>query len=410
MAIVKPFKAILPTKDKAHLVASRSLDNYTKYQLADKLNSNPFTFLHIIKPDYNPKQKIIQTDKKLLSKIKLKFYEYLDENIIQKNPHEAYYLYRQTTEIGTFTGIIALAHADDYFNNVIKKHEDTLAKKEETLKDYLEICDFNAEPICMTYPKNEALENVFHQVIFNQAPHFDFTTTDRIRHTLWQINDADKLEEIELLFAKEKCIYIADGHHRTASSALLAKEKKAADKDYHSDKAYNYFLCYFLSDEQIKIFEFNRLIKNLENFSSDVLLKKIKESFEIEYEGKNEIQPSIKGEFSMYMAGKWYLMHLKKPESTIDAAVLSKYILDPILNITDMRKDKRIAFVSGKKGASYLQETVDNGKANIAFGLFPVKISDIFEMADKGENMPPKTTWIEPKMRSGLVIYSLETK
>jgi uncharacterized protein (DUF1015 family) len=410
MAIVKPFKAILPSKDKVHLVASRSLDNYNKKQLFDKLQSNPFTFLHIIKPDYNPLEKIIQTDKKLLSKIKLKFYEFIEKSILIKEEKKAYYLYRQSTEIGSFTGIIALAHADDYFENIIKKHEDTLAKKEVTLKNYLEVCDFNAEPICMTYPKNEDLENIFHHVIFNDTPYFDFTTTDKIRHTVWQISDDERVKNIENLFAKEKSIYIADGHHRTASSALLAKEKKAKDKNYHPDKAYNYFLSFYLSDEQIKIFEFNRIIKDLENFNPEIFINQLKENFNIEYEGKNMVRPSMKGEFSMYMNEKWYLMNLKSSSEMIDAAILSKYVLDPILNITDLRNDKRIAFVSGKKGTQYLQEQVDSKKANLSFGLFPVEIADVFKMADKGENMPPKTTWIEPKMRSGLVIYSLETK
>lgn len=413
MTIVRPFRAIRPVKDKVHLIASRSVDSYKPNELYAKLSENPYSFLHIIKPDFLQDKRNKKYTPELLQKVKNKYNEFLKLNYFVQDEKPSFYIYRQIKPDMSFTGIIACCSAEDYFNGVIKKHEQTLAAKEETLKNYLEVCDFNAEPVNLTYPADIEIDAITEKII-TQEPIYDFTTTDRIRHQIWMVNKKEHIKFIEKRFEKIPAVYIADGHHRTASSALLAKQKKEKNKKHTGEEGYNYFLSILFPDHELKIFDYNRVVKDLNGLSDTDFLKKLAEKFEIEEKGSNTYRPKKLHNFSMYLSGKWYSLTLKKsfihkkdPAGTLDASLLSEHVLSPILNIHDLRTDKRIAFINGLKGMEGLKAEVDSGKMKVAFGLFPVSMKQLKEVADAGAIMPPKSTWIEPKLRSGLIIYSL---
>jgi uncharacterized protein (DUF1015 family) len=411
MANIKPFKGIRPAKDKVHLVASRSVDTYTLPELNAKLAENPYTFLHIIKPKLGAELKVPTGSPEYLKSIKAKYEDFLKEDILSRESERAYYIYRQEKDGHTYTGVIGCASIDDYLSGTIKVHEQTITDKEEKLRDYLEICDFNAEPVCFTYPPDQEIDLTVKEATI-QEPVYDFTTTDKVRHKLWVISDKLKVDIITERFKNIPAIYIADGHHRSASSALLGKKKR--ENGYTGKEAFNYFLGVFFPENQLKIYDFNRVVKDLNGLSPKEFLDKISEKFDIEEKKENLYKPVKKHNFSLYMEGKWYSLTAKKniyheddPVGNLDASLLSEYILGPILGITDLKTDKRIAFVSGSRGMEELKKQVDSGKMKAAFGLYPVSMNQLKHIADTNNTMPPKTTWIEPKMRSGLVIYSL---
>jgi len=407
MAIIKPFKGIRPSKDKVHLVASRSVDGYNPAQLNSKLSENPYTFLHVIKPDFGDAVKSKPHSAELLQKIKKKYLQYVEEGILTTDAEESFYIYQQVKEGHAFTGIIACASIWDYFSDVIKKHEQTISDREEKLKKYLEVCDFNAEPVCLCYRDNETLTKVISGVI-KQEPSFNFTTTDKIAHTLWKVSDTKTGDEIVAAFAKMPAVYIADGHHRSSSSALLGKAMKEKNKNHTGNEPYNFFLAAFFPESDLKIYEFNRIVKDLNFLSKDTFLRKLSANFNIEDKETTPYKPGRKGEFSMYVEEHWYSLTLKNEyKNKLDAELLSELILAPLLNIQDLRTDKRILFVSGTKGIGELKKIIDSGKAMVGFGLYPVTMQDVIKVADSNGIMPPKTTWVEPKLRSGLVVYSL---
>jgi uncharacterized protein (DUF1015 family) len=413
MTKVRPFRAIRPVKDKVHLIASRSVDSYKPNDLYAKLAENPYTFLHIIKPDFLEEKRNKKYTPELLQKVKDKYKQFLKLNYFVQDEKPAFYIYRQIKPDMSFTGIIACSSADDYYNGVIKIHEQTLAAKEETLKNYLEVCDFNAEPINLTYPADKEIDGLTENIVKTE-PLYDFTTTDRIRHQVWPVNKKEQVKLIEKRFENISAVYIADGHHRTASSALLAKQKKEKNKKHTGEEGYNFFLTILFPDHELKIFDYNRVVKDLNNLSDKDFLKKISVKFEIELKGKEIYRPKKLHNFSMYLSGNWYSLTLKKQyiskkdvAGTLDSSLISEHILSPVLNIHDLRTDKRIAFVNGLKGMEGLKSEVDSGRMRVAFGLFPVSMKQLKQVADAGAIMPPKSTWIEPKLRSGLLIYSL---
>lgn len=407
MAIIKPFRGIRPAKDKAHLVASRSVDGYSVAQLSSKLSENPYTFLHVINPEFGEKIKSKSGSAEQLQKIKKKFLEFiLKENLI-RDDEENFYIYRQIKEGNVFTGIIACASIWDYFNNVIKLHEQTISDREEKLKNYLEVCDFHAEPVCLCYPDNKTMDSLIAGIL-SSVSEYDFTTTDRIQHTLWKVSDKKNVGEIISAFGKIPSVYIADGHHRSASSALLGKSLKEKNKNHTGNEPYNFFMAVFFPESNLKIYEFNRIVKDLNFQKEEDFLKKLSVNFYIEEKGTNPFKPNRQGNFGMYLGENWYSLTLKNSQvEKSDAELLLELILSPLLDIHDLRTDKRISFISGTKGIGELKKAVDSGKASVGFGLFPVTMPDVMKIADSGSIMPPKSTWVEPKMRSGLVIYSL---
>lgn len=416
MAKVLPFKAVRPAQDKVHLVASRSMDGYNQNELKDKLGGNPFTFLHVINPDFDDGIKTRHGSPERLNKVRSKYQKFRKENILFQDEKPAYYIYRQIKEGNTYIGIIAVTSIDDYINGVIKIHEQTLTKREEKLKEYLDVCEFNAEPVLFFYPEDKNLEN-FIQSEIQKNPSNDFTTTDKLRHTLWVVNEKNACEKIQDCFEKMPAVYIADGHHRSASSALLGKERRLKNNNGNKKKLSDFYLGIFFSENQLKIFDYNRMVKDTNQLSAQDFLKKLESNFEIKKRNEEIFKPEKKHQFSVYMEGSWYSLNAKEktynsenPVESLDASILNKYILEPVLNIHDLKTDKRITFLSGVKGSQALKKNVDEGNFKIAFGLFPVTMQHLKWIADTHNIMPPKSTWVEPKMRSGLVIYDFSEK
>lgn len=414
MAQVIPFKAIRPVADKVHLVASRSVDGYNATDLKDKLAGNPFTFLHVINPDYDDGIKTKPGSKERLTKVKNKFKAFVNEKVFFSDDALSYYIYRQIKEDNTYTGIIACTSIDDYFNGVIKIHEQTLTQREEKLKEYLEVCEFNAEPVLFCYPNDTEIDTLTSQVIQTRAD-YDFTTTDRVRHTLWVVNNRSSVELLKERFSKIPSIYIADGHHRSASSALLGKSKREKLKNYTGKESFNFYLGVFFPETQLKIYDYNRVVKDLNNLSPDQFISKVKKNFTVTKINESDFKPRQKHEISMYMNNCWYSLKVnegiynpKDPVGSLDAAILTEQLLSPIMDIHDLKTDKRIGFVPGIKGSKELKKQVDEGKYAVAFGLYPVTMEHLKWIADTNNIMPPKSTWVEPKMRSGLVVYSFE--
>jgi uncharacterized protein (DUF1015 family) len=413
MATIIPFKAIRPVTDKVHLVASRSVDGYNTNELQNKLRENPYTFLHIINPDFKDNIKTKPGSIERLEKIKNRFIQFKDKGIFIQDLSPSYYIYTQIKEGNSYTGIIGCCSIDDYFNGIIKIHEQTITEREQKLMKYLEVCDFNAEPVLFCYPDHQGINAITAKVTTNN-PDYYFTTTDCILHKLWKIDNPYIINQIKNYFKEIPSIYIADGHHRSASSALLGKTKREQAKNYTGNEPYNFYLGVFFPESQLKIYDFNRVIKDLNGLSSKEFLEKISKVFDVNQTNEHLPKPTQKHQLSLYLNNKWYWLTLKKefindanPVDSLDAALLTKHILSPILNIHDLKTDKRISFISGDKGLMELKKQVDSGKFAAAFALYPVSMEQLKHIADTRQVMPPKSTWIEPKMRSGLIIYSL---
>lgn len=414
MAIILPFKAVRPVRDKVHLVASRSVDGYDPADLKKKLTGNPYTFLHVINPDFADGQRTKPGSPERLGKVKSRYKSFIDNKFLVCDNTDTYYIYRQIKNNKEYLGIIARTGIDDYLNGVIKVHEQTLSLREEKLKDYLDVCEFNAEPVLFFYPNDADIDNLIKEKTAF-LPEYDFTTTDRIQHTLWLVNEPKEVSLIKDHFAAMPHIYIADGHHRSASSALLGQNRRQSNPDFTGKEPYNYYLGIFFAESQLKIYDYNRLVKDLNGLSTEQLIHKIKARFDVK-EIKNEFfSPGQKHELSMYTEGKWYRLIAREgtynsedPVGSLDASILTEHILSPVFDIHDLKIDKRVAFVPGIKGAEALKAAVDEGRAEAAFGLYPVTMEHLKWIADTSNIMPPKSTWVEPKLRSGLVIYSFE--
>lgn len=413
MATIIPFKGIRPARDKVHMVASRSVDGYNTAELHDKLASNPYSFLHVISPDFSDGKRSKPGSLERLQKAKAKYLKFLEEGVFIKDQEAGYYIYQQLKDGNVYTGIIGCSSIDDYFDGVIRIHEQTLTDREEKLMHYLEVCDFNAEPVLFSYPNDKVIDELTEKAILAE-PVYDFTTTDRVRHKLWPVSDKKTVECIRERFLKIPSIYIADGHHRSASSGLLGKMRREKNPFCSGNEPYNYYLGVFFPETQLKIFDFNRVVKDLNDLTEKEFLQRLSEKFILIEKGEEIYKPSGKHNFSMYLNEKWYsldakkeIIHNEEPVGSLDASILTEHILSPILDVHDLKTDKRIGFVSGIKGMKELKHQVDRWNFKVAFGLYPVEMEQLKHIADTNNIMPPKTTWVEPKMRSGLVIYSL---
>ena len=399
MVKIRPFKAIRPARDKANLVASRSYLTYSEDTIKEKLDNNPYTFLHIINPDYNRKDKTVGISKFKL--VKKKFNQFINNGILKQDNIASYYIYQKQNQRNTFTGIIGASSIEDYINNKIKKHEQTLVKREEIFCDYLKTTNFNADPVLLSHKPNNDIKEILKKYTSTRSE-YEFTTTNKSLHKLWIVNNPNDIKIITNAFNKIENIYIADGHHRCASSALLSK-------NINSELS-SYFMSYLIEEDQLKILNFNRLVKHLNGLTTEQLLKKIKKSYTVVNKKTSIYSPTLKNEISMYIDGKWYaLIALETTYSSIaeslDPSILSKNILNPILKVMDERTDKNISFLEGTIPLSTLKEKVDSGEYSVAFILKPITIDLIKQVADNNETMPPKSTYVEPKLRSGLIIY-----
>jgi|LakMenEpi03Aug12_release.lakeMendotaPanAssembly.Ray.scaffolds.fasta_scaffold115288_3 uncharacterized protein (DUF1015 family) len=408
-----PFKAIRPVKHKVHLVVSKSIESYQPNELKYEWTFNPFSFLRVIKPGESyPEKKIVQTTA-FLRTIKSTLQQRLAEGIFEKEQQDCFYIYRQSNQEKSFTGIIALVSVNDYENGKILIHEQTLTEREEKLMHYLQICDFNAEPVLMFHRQDKALEQIMDDICA-QNHLYDFSTNDGLRHQVWSISEKELKEKIDHCFQQHENFYIADGHHRSASSVLLSKFKHKHAKPGENTDAFNYFLTAIFSEKELKIYDFNRVVTDLNHHYEEDFLELLKENFVVEEKGELEYKPAALHEISLYLGGYWYKLTIKphlisseKAAGTLDAALLTDLVLAPILGIQDLKTDKRIAFVNGTKGLKALQQMVDSGKMKAAFALYPVTMEQLKGVAEEGSIMPPKSTYVEPKLRSGLLIYNM---
>lgn len=408
MTKVAPFKAIRPVRDKAHLVASRPFYTYEQSILEAKLKDNPFTFLHIINPEFNSGEYTEPNSMERFEKVRATFDRFMEEGILREDEKPCLYLYRQTQNGHSYTGIIGGASIDDYENNVIKKHEETLTAREQMFATYLDIVEFNAEPVLLIHPADQDLKLIF-QRITSRRSEYEFTTTDRITHELWIVDNPVEIQKIQSRYETMKNVYIADGHHRSSSSNIYGQQKRKDDPE----GPHLNFLSYFIPDNEVDIIAFNRLVKDLNGLSHEDFIQKMQSIFEVEKLEQPQ-EPEQKHHITLYLDHTWYLLKLK-PEhidnnnnTAIDADILTRKVLDPILGIKDLKTDNRIDFINAKDGVKSFQKIIDQGKARAGFALFPVKVRDLIEIADHDGIMPPKSTWIEPKLRSGLTIYSLK--
>jgi len=411
MAIIKPFKAIRPVKDKVAFVASRSYQEYSRKERNAVLAFNPFSFLHIINPGYKYSKNVSGQERYKL--VHNRYLEFLENNIFLKDAKNSFYLYKIEKEDFQCSGLFCGTSITDYQSDVIKKHEATLQRREQLFANYLKTVKFNAEPVLMTYVDNPVIAEII-KSRKKEIPEYDFTTRDKVSHRLWAISEKETIEKLVKEFQNEDVLYIADGHHRSASSNLYAKNAKEANADHTGKEPYNYFMSYLIPESEIKIYEFNRKVKDLNGLTKEKLLIKLDTLYRIENKGKRPYKPTKKHHFSMYLDGEFYSLYLRKkiysfddPLVELDTQILYKTILEPILGIHDLRKDKRIAYGYGKHNLMEMKDEIDKGRFQVGFGMVPITIKEIKAIADAGLVMPPKSTYIEPKLRSGIAIYEL---
>lgn len=410
MANVLPFKAVRPTRDKVSLIASRAYQSYTQEEREARLKNNPFSFLHIVNPGYKYHKEISGTERYKL--VKNRYEEFKEEGIFMQDPSPAYYIYKIVDrDHQKYEGIIAATSTLEYEADHIKKHEDTLEEREVIFKEYLKTVGFNAEPVLMTYPDNPTLAQIIQKNSQSRAE-YEFTTTYRDTHYLWKIDDPTTIEAIKNQFASCEHLYIADGHHRSASSYLLQQDLKASNPQHTGEEHYNFFMSYLIPESQLTIYEFNRLVKDLNGYSKEEFLIALDEFYKIENRGLNYYKPTKPHHFSMYLGGEFYSLQLRSSNyvfenalDDLDAQVLFKTILKPLLGITDLRNNSRIDYVHGRNDMAFVKSKVDSKEFEVGFGLKAATIDQLKNIADQGLKMPPKSTYIEPKLRSGITIY-----
>ncbi len=406
MADIALFKAIRPVRDKVHLVATRPYYSYKKNVLKAKLETNPYTFLRIINPEFGSKIKTRPNSNKRFELVSERYKEFIENGVLIQEKSPRIYLYRQSKDDFSCTGIIAGASIDDYLNDNIKKHEATLTHREEMFKLYLYIVGYNAEPVLITYEGNRSLRKLVNQMR-EMRPEYEFTTTDRIKHELWVLSEEDSWK-IQELFKDISATYIADGHHRSASSVRFFQNNK------NSFQNSRYFLSCFVEEDELKIFEFNRLVKTLNGLSKEEFLDKMKQVGEIK-KLNGMVNPSQVHQINFCIDQEWYELYIYNkliddinPVKQLDSSILTEHILGPILGIEDIKNNDNIDFLPGSFTIQEFEDYFVKHKFKIGFLMFPVEIHQIKNVADHGMNMPPKSTWIEPKMRSGLTIYNIK--
>ncbi len=408
MAKIKAFKAVRPPRDKVYLVASRPFYTYKKKILEAKLKSNKFTFLHVINPEFQRDDRTEPNSVERFEKVKQKYDEFMDLGYFFKDEKDSFYVYRQQYQGFDCLGIIAGVSVEEYLSGKIKIHEHTLTRREETFKRYLDVCNFNAEPVLLTYEDNPKINSLIESYLTQRAE-YEFTTTDDKTHHLWTISDENAKEQLIKYFEEVNALYIADGHHRSASSVLYAKSH---EKD--SNELKQHFLGMLVPHSKLKIYDYNRVVTSLNGMSDDEFLLKIKAFCDVK--PLNELVKPVKHhQFSMLLGNKSYqvtprdeFIELNDPVKSLDAQILNDLILDQILGIKDAKTDDRLLFVDGTKGMKGIKRLMNRAKGKVAFALYPVSFEELKKVADTGNVMPPKSTWIEPKLRSGLTIYEYE--
>lgn len=413
MAKIKPFKGIRPPRELVEEVASRPYDVLNSDEARAEAAGNEKSLYHIIKPEINFAPGTDEHDPKVYDKAVEQFNLFQEKGWLVQDPSEKYYVYAQTMNGRTQYGLVVCANVDDYLNGVIKKHELTRRDKEEDRMKHVRINNANIEPVFFAYPDNAELDAIVAETAKGE-PEYDFTAPDGFGHHFWLINDPATIQRITELFAAIPYLYIADGHHRTAAAALVGAEKARQNPHHRGDEEYNYFLAVCFPASQLHIIDYNRVVKDLNGLSDEEFLARLAENFTVEKKGPEIYHPCALHNFSLYLSGEWYSLTAKAgtyndndPIGVLDVTISSDLILRDILGINDLRSDKRIDFVGGIRGLEELKRRVDNGEMRVALALYPVSMKQLMDIADSGNIMPPKTTWFEPKLRSGLVIHKL---
>ena len=414
MAKVKPFKGVRPPRRMVTEVASRPYDVLNSADARAEAEGNPKSLYHIIKPEIDFAEGTDEHDPAVYDRAVENFNAFQQRGWLVQDEKEHYYIYAQTMDGRTQYGIVIAANVDDYMNGCIKKHELTRRDKEEDRMKHVRINNANIEPVFFAFPDNEVLETIIREVSAGPAE-YDFTAPDGFGHHFWVIDDEATIERITDEFGKMPALYIADGHHRTAAAALVGAEKARNNPAHRGDEEYNYFLAVAFPSSHLKIIDYNRVVRDLNGLSPAEFLEKLEYKFIIEDKGSEIYRPAALHNFALYLEGRWYSLTARPgtyddsdPIGVLDVTISSDFILRDIIGITDLRSDKRIDFVGGIRGLGELKERVDSGEMAFALALYPVSMEQLIAIADTGNIMPPKTTWFEPKLRSGLVIHKLD--
>ena len=415
MAIVKPFKGIRPPKSMVEEVASRPYDVLNSEEAREEAKGNEKSLYHIIKPEIDFPVGTDEHDPAVYDKAVENFKMFQKKGWLVQDDKENYYVYAQTMNGKTQYGLVVGAYVPDYMNGVIKKHELTRRDKEEDRMKHVRVNNANIEPVFFAYPDNAELDAIVAKYTARE-PEYDFIAPgDGFGHTFWVIDGKEDIDRITALFVDMPALYIADGHHRSAAAALVGAEKATQNPEHKGDEEYNYFMAVCFPASQLTIIDYNRVVKDLNGLTPEQFLKALEKDFIVEEKGESIYKPSSLHNFSLYLAGKWYSLTAKPgtyddndPIGVLDVTISSNLILDEILGIKDLRSDKRIDFVGGIRGLEELKRRVDSGEMAMALALYPVSMKQLMDIADTGNIMPPKTTWFEPKLRSGLVIHKLE--
>nr|WP_315347363.1 DUF1015 domain-containing protein [Hoylesella enoeca] len=414
MAIIKPFKGVRPPKNLVEKVESRPYDVLESEEARVEAGDNEMSLYHIIKPEIDFEPGTSEYDPRVYQKAAENFKAFQEKGWLVQDGKEQYYIYAQTMNGKTQYGLVVGAYVDDYLNGVIKKHELTRRDKEEDRMKHVRVNDANIEPVFFAYPDNDVLNTLIMRYASTQ-PEYDFIAPiDGFRHQFWVISDDGDIQTVTKEFAKMPSLYIADGHHRSAAAALVGAEKAKQNPRHTGKEEYNYFMAVCFPASQLTILDYNRVVKDLNGMTSEQFLTALKEDFEVECKGTEPYRPAKLHEFSLYLDGKWYSLVAKRgtyddtdPIGVLDVDISSRLILDKLLGIKDLRSDKRIDFVGGLRGLEELKRRVDSGEMKMALALYPVSMKQIMDIADSGKIMPPKATWFEPKLRSGLIIHKL---
>ena len=414
MAIVKPFKGIRPPKDLVEQVVSRPYDVLNSEEARAEAGDNEKSLYHIIKPEIDFPVGTSEYDPRVYEKAAENFQKFQDKGWLVQDEKEHYYIYAQTMNGKTQYGLVVGAYVNDYMTGVIKKHELTRRDKEEDRMKHVRVNNANIEPVFFAYPDNAVLDALIMKYAQTE-PVYDFIAPiDGFGHQFWIISDDEDIKTITEEFRKMPSLYIADGHHRSAAAALVGAEKQKQNPNHRGDEEYNYFMAVCFQASQLTILDYNRVIRDLNGLSSEEFLKALAKNFIVEKKGADIYKPARLHEFSLYLDGEWYSLAAKEgtydnsdPIGVLDVDISSRLILDDILNITDLRSSDRIDFVGGLRGLAELKRRVDSGEMRTALALYPVSMQQIMDIADSGKIMPPKATWFEPKLRSGLVIHKL---
>ena len=415
MAIVKPFKGLRPPKQLIEVVASRPYDVLSSEEARREAEGNEKSLYHIIKPEIDFAPGTDEHAPEVYEKAVENFHAFQEKGWLVQDEKENYYVYAQTMNGRTQYGLVVAANVEDYLSGVIKKHELTRRDKEEDRMKHVRNSNANIEPVFFSYPDNEELDGIVARVAREKAPEYDFVAPDGFGHHFWVIDNEEDIKRITELFAAIPYLYIADGHHRTAAAALVGAEKAKNNPNHRGDEEYNYFLAVCFPASHLKIIDYNRVVKDLNGLSSEEFLAKVAEHFVVEKKGAEIYTPAALHNFARYLDGTWYSLTAREgtyddndPIGVLDVTISSNYILRDILGIHDLRSDKRIDFVGGIRGLGELSDRVDSGEMRGALALYPVSMQQLIDIADTGNIMPPKTTWFEPKLRSGLVIHKLD--